>query len=198
MRSHKVAGATVFSAGREPRHSRSGCRSWWLHTTIHFAALLATAALLVRDASAQLPTAAETRLLLDGMSVGDEFGGWIDSVGDLDGDGADDLIVGCPGGDIAGPNFGVVHVYSGRTGAVLSVIPGTAAEEPVSVCGAGDTDGDGVPDYLVGFPFGGPGSPGPGESRGFIPARTAPCSEPSAAERANNQLRDFRARASAT
>ena len=79
--------------------------------------------------------------------------------GDIDGDGVPDVIVGAPG---AGDGAGRVYVISGAdivasrfvsladTGVVLE---GSAASSfGAEVAGAGDTNGDGWPDFLVGAP----------------------------------------------
>ncbi len=74
---------------------------------------------------------------------GDLLGFAVSGVGDVDGDGQDDFMVGLPGANAVA---GEVRVYSGASGAVLHTLsPGGGA-----ISGAGDLDGDGFPDFLVG------------------------------------------------
>ena len=88
------------------------------------------------------------------------FGHALASAGDVDGDGVPDVAVGAPGflGVLGGsPSFtpGRVHVYSGRTAQPLLILDeqgGSDDEFGWSVCGAGDVDGDGRGDVLVGAP----------------------------------------------
>ncbi len=90
-------------------------------------------------------------LFLPGDSAGDWFGFSVDVAGDVDGDGFDDVVVGSPLGT---PPEGSAYVVSGRTGAYLFVWSGDAPGDRFghAVCGAGDVNGDGVPDLAVGAP----------------------------------------------
>lgn len=82
------------------------------------------------------------------------FAGWsVMTVGDLDGDKQSDFIVGAPAASPGGRmNAGSAFVYSGSTGALLYQKDGTTAGDylGVSVAGAGDVNGDGVPDFIIG------------------------------------------------
>lgn len=75
--------------------------------------------------------------------------GTIDRVGDLDGDGCDDVVFGAPD---EGPG-GHVKVYSGKTGALLHDLVGDAPTTAginflgYEVVGLGDVNGDGTPDF---------------------------------------------------
>jgi hypothetical protein len=91
-------------------------------------------------------------LTLSGSSNNDYFGDAIGSAGDVDQDGVPDLIVGAPYDDLAGANRGTVRVYSGASGALLLQVTGDEldAEFGGAVAGAGDVDGDGVPDVAIG------------------------------------------------
>lgn len=77
------------------------------------------------------------------------FGDAVASAGDVDGDGVADVIVGA--GDSA--SAGAAYVFSGATGVLLhSWHVGTRGADaaPCAVAGAGDVDGDGLGDLIVG------------------------------------------------
>ena len=92
--------------------------------------------------------------VLDGQRKGDEFGGQIDMVGDLDGDGTTDFVVGAPAFDdhLMLSLSGRAYVYSGKSGTLLYSLDGTQSFQffGTSVCGIGDLDGDGLPEVGVG------------------------------------------------
>jgi len=92
----------------------------------------------------------------DGQAVFDELGYSVAHVGDVNGDGVPDLFVGAPQADPNGlSEAGSATLFSGATGAQLRRWDGSAAFDWLgfSVAGAGDVDGDGVPDVIVGAPF---------------------------------------------
>ncbi|MCP3916749.1 MAG: hypothetical protein GY711_14430 [bacterium] len=96
-----------------------------------------------------------------GEAPGDQFG-WVGlSAGDVDGDGVQDLIVGAPFNDGAGTNAGRAYVYAGVGGAALFTFDGASsfAQLGTDVAPAGDVDGDGFGDVIVGAPSNA-GSPG--------------------------------------
>ncbi|MBK9388315.1 MAG: FG-GAP repeat protein [Planctomycetes bacterium] len=77
-------------------------------------------------------------------------------LGDLDGDGYDDVAAGAP--EYPDPHAALptnyVRVWSGRTGSVLRTLTSTQASRfGYDIARAGDLDDDGVQDLLVGAPF---------------------------------------------
>jgi hypothetical protein len=86
------------------------------------------------------------------------FGESVAGVGDLDGDGFDDIVVGAPTYDGAQPDSGAVFVYRGGSDGLATTpaptISGSTADSEfgAAVAGAGDVDGDGFDDIAVGAP----------------------------------------------
>jgi hypothetical protein len=114
---------------------------------------------------------------IDGAAAGDATGTSVAGIGDINGDGRPDLLIGAPGADPAG-RLGAGSAYVIFGGASTSGIdlaalgtagyridgaqPGDAAGTSVAL--AGDVNGDGVPDLAIGSPGGGlevgPSTPG--------------------------------------
>ena len=95
-------------------------------------------------------------LTLHGDAAGDEFGTSIAGLGDVDGDGFDDLFVGAPYSDVAFPEAGLARVHSGRDGSVLWTATGSTPDARLgtSVASVADVDSDGVREAAVGAPGG--------------------------------------------
>ncbi|MCA9321346.1 MAG: FG-GAP repeat protein [Planctomycetes bacterium] len=92
--------------------------------------------------------------IIDGIP-GIGFATVVANAGDLDRDGCDELIVGTPFRSTAlGSNTGQARVYSCRTGILMFSIDGpqSSAKFGRSVSAAGDANGDGVGDLVVGEP----------------------------------------------
>jgi hypothetical protein len=96
----------------------------------------------------------------DGQAAGDCLGFQVASAGDVNGDGRPDFVVGATGADARGrSDAGSAFVFSGANGAQLSRFDGEAAGDMLgsSAASAGDVNGDGVPDIIVGAPGADPG-----------------------------------------
>ena len=81
------------------------------------------------------------------------IGNAVSDAGDVNGDGFDDIIIGADWADPGGRwNAGTAYVLSGPTGAILHQFDGAAGHDRFgnSVSGAGDVDGDGMADVIVG------------------------------------------------
>ncbi len=94
----------------------------------------------------------------------DLFGAGVSFLGDVDGDGVVDALVGAPREDYPSINHpvGATRVISGATGLTLQKQVGTKNFDLFGylVAGGGDFDGDGIADYVVGAPeYGAPGKP---------------------------------------
>jgi hypothetical protein len=84
----------------------------------------------------------------DGASPGGNFGWAVSELGDVDTDGVREAIIGEPFTD-----GGSTYVYSGRTGKLLYRFDGASGDfNGFSMADAGDVDGDGDHDILVGSP----------------------------------------------
>lgn len=118
-----------------------------------------------------------TGFALTGVGLGDRVGIAVSAAGDVNGDGLDDLLIGATGAEAAGAVFqaaGAVFVVFGSDagfpgefqlgslangdGSTGFVLTGANADDNTgfSVSAAGDFNGDGVDDIIVGAPFADP------------------------------------------
>lgn len=106
---------------------------------------------------------------MDGANSGDNLGFSVAGAGDTNGDGHADWIVGAKGLDAGASNVGAAYVVSGLDGTTLRTFLGVNADDlfGFAVDGAGDTNGDGYADVVVGAPQTGFGSAGAGYVRVF-------------------------------
>jgi hypothetical protein len=116
--------------------------------------------------------------VINGVSANDISGRSVSAAGDVNGDGFDDLIVGAYGDDPNGSNSGASFVVFGKTdgtkvelsavelGTGGFVINGVSANDVSgrSVSSAGDVNGDGFDDLIVGADFDDPNSSNSGAS----------------------------------
>ena len=123
-----------------------------------------TAALFFGAASSTPFSTTETYtgadVVITGSAASDFLGESVAVLGDLDGDGADDLAVAAYGYDGSASNAGAVFVLHGGSGlsssytaaTVDTVINGAVASDRFgySLAALGDTDGDGYDDFAVG------------------------------------------------
>ena len=96
----------------------------------------------------------------DGAATGDILGISVSGAGDVNRDGKSDFMVGAPGADPGGrAGAGSVYVYSGADGSLLYQKDGAVAGDQLgsSVSTAGDVNGDGKTDFIVGAPNADPG-----------------------------------------
>ena len=96
---------------------------------------------------------------LDGVAEGDLFGWSVSNAGDINGDGFDDVIVGAPGAGLSGNGYVVFGKASGFEAALnLSSLDGNNGFRLDGIAGgnsvsnAGDVNGDGFDDVIIGAP----------------------------------------------
>ncbi len=104
---------------------------------------------------------------IDGINSGDNLGHSVSSAGDINGDGIDDLIIGALGASPNGYQSGQSYVVFGSQGGFddqlnLSILNGTNGFalnginkydlSGASVSSAGDINGDGIDDLIIGAP----------------------------------------------
>ncbi|MBD2587774.1 FG-GAP repeat protein [Synechococcus elongatus FACHB-1061] len=116
---------------------------------------------------------------INGITAGDESGRSVSGAGDVNGDGIDDLIIGASNADPNGNFSGQSYVVFGKKGGFAAelnlsdlngvngfAINGITAGDGFgsSVSGAGDVNGDGIDDLLIGAPTADPNGSQSGQS----------------------------------
>ncbi|MCE9596040.1 MAG: integrin alpha [Planctomycetes bacterium] len=94
---------------------------------------------------------------VNGAAANDIAGTSVSALGDINGDGTPDFVVGAPWNDNGnGVDSGSARVISGKTGTVLFTFLGDATSDyfGMTVAGAGDVNNDGKTDVMVGAPYG--------------------------------------------
>ncbi len=111
--------------------------------------------LLAAPLAAQIPV-----YELTGFAAGDNFGKRLVRIGDLDGDGKEDLLVAAPRANFNGVNSGSVYAFSSATGSEIYRMDGASSGDLFgeALDRIGDVNADGIDDWIVGSPFSSAGS----------------------------------------
>lgn len=105
----------------------------------------------------------------DGENTLDSFGTKVSEAGDFNGDGYSDVIIGAYSSDFVHNQSGAAYIYSGNDGALIKRFDGQWLDKHFgfSVSNAGDLNGDGFADVVVGSPNSSHGLPFSGSAFTF-------------------------------
>ena len=94
----------------------------------------------------------------------EHFGRRVATIGDLNGDGVDDVVIGATNHGCNGQDSGLVRVVDGTDGSTITEYCGDFAKDEfgLSVAGIGDVNNDGTPDFAAGTPLADPNGSGSG------------------------------------
>ncbi|MEQ8770091.1 MAG: integrin alpha [Phycisphaerales bacterium] len=122
--------------------------------THRFVAAALTTTALAAPAFAQFVEPATIIHSWSGESANDQFGFINRNLGDVDGDGINDIGVGVPIRDEGGNDAGKAYIYSGATGALIRAHVGDRANAGLGyeMGGVGDLNNDGANEYVIGAP----------------------------------------------
>ena len=114
-------------------------------------------ALLPRPADFEQPFVEPVKIIREwrGEAAGDQFGWIARNIGDVDGDGVNDIVTSAPTHGAGNSNAGRIYVYSVGSGRLLWTADGQAGDQlGTGVEAAGDTNRDGIPDVVASGPSG--------------------------------------------
>jgi hypothetical protein len=98
-------------------------------------------------------------LTFEGEASGDAFGRRVSDLGDFNGDGHGDVVIGAPVSGAAGEGAGSAYVYSGKDGALLLTLRGEGPGDAFGSAAGGWSDGEQAL-LVIGAPNAGPANGG--------------------------------------
>ena len=178
-----TAGGAALALQADGSFTYAPAASWWGQDTFEYTVVddrggqaIGTVRVVVSPTTIPLGVVAAGRggFAIDGEASDDASGGSVSAAGDVNGDGLADLIVAAARADATGDNSGRSYVVFGKadtTAVQLSAVAGGTGGFSIdgaseydyaggSVSGAGDVNGDGLADLIVGADRTGPNGSG--------------------------------------